>query len=56
MVGYRNKKYENFGKVSDILDDMANFIPARVTAILISMLFFSKDAFFLFYKYDEAAL
>jgi len=44
MVGYRNEKYENFGKVSAILDDIINYIPARITAILIAVLFKSKKA------------
>lgn len=44
MVGYRNEKYEKFGKFSARLDDVANFIPSRITAILISILFFSLKA------------
>ena len=35
MVGYKNEKYMDFGKFSARLDDVANFIPARVTGILI---------------------
>jgi len=50
MVGYRNEKYENFGKVSAILDDIVNYIPARITAILIAILFASKKAFLSFNK------
>jgi len=45
MVGYRNEKYENFGKVSAILDDILNFIPSRITAILIMLVNFKKDIF-----------
>lgn len=33
MVGYRNEKYENFGKMSAKLDDILNFIPSRICAI-----------------------
>lgn len=51
MVGYRNKKYENFGKVSAILDDIVNYIPSRITAVLIAILFLSKKALKEFYKY-----
>ncbi|HHL39058.1 MAG TPA: cobalamin biosynthesis protein CobD [Deltaproteobacteria bacterium] len=34
MVGYRNARYVNFGRAAAILDDWANFIPARITAWL----------------------
>ena len=50
MVGYRNEKYENFGKVSAILDDIVNYIPARITAVLIAVLFASKKALLSFNK------
>jgi adenosylcobinamide-phosphate synthase len=51
MVGYRNKKYENFGKFSARLDDVANFIPSRITALLIALLFFSKSSFLSIIKF-----
>lgn len=38
MVGYRNARYEKFGKISARLDDVLNFIPARLTAILVLLL------------------
>ncbi|AXX93498.1 cobalamin biosynthesis protein CobD [Malaciobacter molluscorum LMG 25693] len=50
MVGYRNKRYERFGKVSARLDDIANYIPSRITAILIAILFKSKKALKEFYQ------
>ncbi|MGE0052149.1 MAG: adenosylcobinamide-phosphate synthase CbiB [Arcobacter sp.] len=53
MVGYRNEKYEKFGKFSARLDDVLNFIPARITAILISILFFSLKALLEFKKYGK---
>ncbi|MEA3227962.1 MAG: adenosylcobinamide-phosphate synthase CbiB [Campylobacterota bacterium] len=43
MVGYRTPKYENYGKVAAKLDDIANFIPSRITAILIMFLAGKKD-------------
>ena len=35
MVGYKNEKYMDFGKFSAKIDDVANFIPARITGFLI---------------------
>ncbi|OGW55363.1 MAG: cobalamin biosynthesis protein CobD [Nitrospirae bacterium RBG_19FT_COMBO_55_12] len=37
MVGYKNEKYVNFGWAAAKLDDVANYIPARITAVLISL-------------------
>lgn len=34
MVGYKNEKYMHFGWFSAKIDDVANFIPARITGIL----------------------
>lgn len=34
MVGYKNSKYINFGWASARLDDIANWIPARITGVL----------------------
>jgi len=35
MIGHRDKHYEFFGKCAARLDDVASFIPARVTALLL---------------------
>ncbi|RLI72996.1 cobalamin biosynthesis protein CobD [Archaeoglobales archaeon] len=37
MIGYRDGKYEYFGKIAARLDDLANFIPARLSVLLFSV-------------------
>lgn len=49
MVGYRNEKYENLGFFSAKVDDAFNFIPARITGILIII-----SAFILGYDYKAS--
>ena len=35
MVGYKNERYRYFGICSAKLDDLANFLPARISALLL---------------------
>ena len=37
MVGYKNARYLHFGRASARLDDLANFVPARLTWLLIAL-------------------
>jgi adenosylcobinamide-phosphate synthase len=37
MVGYKNLRYRRFGRAAAWIDDLANFIPARVSVIIICL-------------------
>ncbi len=46
MIGYKNKKYIDFGRTGAKLDDVANFIPARISVFIIAIvakIFLNKD-------------
>lgn len=38
MIGYKNDKYAEFGTCSAKLDDVANYIPSRITGLLMVLL------------------
>ena len=37
MIGYKNDEYKYFGKVAARIDDVANYIPARISVVIISV-------------------
>lgn len=37
MIGYKNERYRDFGWAAARLDDAANYIPARITGVLIAI-------------------
>ncbi|WP_299983305.1 adenosylcobinamide-phosphate synthase CbiB [Desulfobacula sp.] len=51
MVGYKNDTYILFGRASARIDDVANFIPARISVLIIAL-----AAFFLSFKRGILAL
>jgi len=47
MIGYKNERFKDFGWASARLDDVVNFIPARVTAFIVVLtcgLFINRKA------------
>lgn len=54
MIGYKNEKYLCFGKFAARLDDFANFIPARITALLMAVCSGSARAFRFIFQFGRA--
>lgn len=50
MIGYKNDKYQQFGMVAAKLDDVINFVPARISGFCLII-----AAFFLKLDYRKAA-
>ena len=45
MIGYQNQKYANFGFAAAKLDDVLNWLPARISAFIICSVHFDRLAF-----------
>ncbi len=54
MIGYKNDRYKDFGFFAAKLDDVVNFIPARITAFLIALISFSPRAIRYIFKYGSS--
>lgn len=53
MIAYRGPRYELFGKFAARVDDVANYIPARITALLIALISLSSRAIQFIFKYGH---
>ncbi|WP_282125028.1 adenosylcobinamide-phosphate synthase CbiB [Marinifilum flexuosum] len=54
MIGYKNDKYILFGRFAARLDDVVNFIPARITAFLMTSVTLSYRGLKFIFKYGKA--
>jgi adenosylcobinamide-phosphate synthase len=54
MIGHRDERFEHFGKFAARLDDIANLIPARITALLQCLLSGSLRGVCFVFKYGRA--
>lgn len=58
MIGYQNDRYKEFGCWAAKIDDVANFIPARITALLLFCVVWifkkMKNPHFSFFNFNEA--
>lgn len=53
MVGYKDERYEKFGKFSARTDDVLNFVPARLTGLLIICFTSAKSGLSFFKRFKN---
>lgn len=53
MLGYRNERYEMFGKFAARMDDLANIVPARITALLMVLVSGSRRGFAFMFRFGS---
>ncbi len=53
MIGYKNKRFLLFGKAAARMDDILNFLPARITALLMVLVALSWRGFMYILKYGH---
>lgn len=54
MIGYKNEKYIYFGRFAARLDDVSNFIPARITSFLMAFVTMNYRAIKFIFRYGKA--
>jgi adenosylcobinamide-phosphate synthase len=53
MIAYKNEKYKRFGWFAAKLDDFVNFIPARITSILMVIITFNWKGLIYIFKFGN---
>lgn len=53
MIGYKNEKYKDFGWFAAKTDDAFNYIPARITALIMAIISMCPRAFQFIFKYGN---
>lgn len=53
IVGYKNDRYTHFGWAGARLDDVANYVPARITAFIMALVSFKRRPFSFILKYGR---
>lgn len=54
MIGYKSEPYRLYGRFAARLDDAANFIPARITALLMVLVTRSSRGLWFIFRYGHA--
>ncbi len=53
MIGYKNERYLLYGRAAAYIDDWANFIPARLTAVMMALAGLSLRAFQFIFRFGN---
>lgn len=53
MIGYKNDRYKDFGKFAARIDDVFNFLPARITAVFMVLVSLSRRGVLFIFKYGN---
>jgi adenosylcobinamide-phosphate synthase len=53
MIGYKNERFKDFGMFAARTDDVANYIPSRITALLMVLVSFSRRGLKFIFQYGN---